>query len=133
MAGIVVTALVTKSISIGRIAYWFVLSVVTFAVMSAYIVLPHSATNLPTRVGSVSLALYRTTGDPHLGLFGNVLSLYGFWRTGPGPELPKDVITGWPFLMFAILMIIIYGVWHALRDRLPGTDAKTRPHRQSQQ
>jgi hypothetical protein len=85
--------------------------------MSAYIILPNGSTNLPTQVGSVSLNLYRTNGDPHLGLFANVLALYGFWRTGPGPELPKDVIIGWPFLMFAILVIVGVGAWHALRRR----------------
>jgi len=47
-----------------------------------------------------------------------VLALYGFWRTGPGPELPKDVIIGWPFIMFAILVIVGVGAWYALR-RIP--------------
>jgi hypothetical protein len=83
--------------------------------MSTYILLPHGSTSLPTQVGRVSLDLYRTSGDPHLGLFINVLALYGFWRMGPGPELPKDVISGWPFLMVAILLVIGAGVWLAVR------------------
>ena len=66
-------------------------------------------------MGQASLDLYRTTGDPHLGLFTNVLGLYGFWRLGPGPELPKDAISGWPFLFVAILAIVLYGLWGVVR------------------
>jgi hypothetical protein len=115
VTGVVVVAVSTRQHPIRRICGWFATVVGAFAVMSAYIILPHASTNLPTQVGSVSLSLYGTTGDPHLGLFANVLALYGFWRTGPGPELPKDVILGWPFVMFAILLIVGVGVWNAVR------------------
>jgi hypothetical protein len=124
--GVFVVALATKECSTRRVFAWFAASVGAFALMSAYIILPASATELPTRVGSVSLAVYRTTGDPHLGLFANVLSLYGFWRTGPGPELPKDVIIGWPFLMFAILLLVAVGVWHALGKDNAGVSKRVR-------
>lgn len=78
----------------------------TFALLSMYILLPHTATQLSVSTGTSSdLTLYRTTGDPHLGLFANVLGLYGFWRLGPGPTLPKDVVTGWPFLLLALLFV----------------------------
>jgi hypothetical protein len=89
---------------------------VTFALLSMYILLPHTATQLSSSHGTRSLlALYRTTGDPHLGLFPNVLGLYGFWRLGPGPRLPKDVVTGWPFLLLALLLVA--GVGAAVRLR----------------
>lgn len=113
--GVVIVALLTKQRPPHWIAGWFATCVGGFVVMCAYIILPQTATNLPTKVGSASLSLYRTTGDPHIGLFANVLSLYGFWRTGPGPELPKNVISGWPFVMFAILLIVAMGAWHALQ------------------
>jgi hypothetical protein len=121
--GVVAVALLTRSQAIGRVLGWFVTCVGAFVLMSGYIILPQSASNLPTTVGSVSLSLYRTSGDPHLGLFANALSLYGFWRTGPGPELPKDVVIGWPFLMFAILLIVVFGAWHAMRK--PGVNTTT--------
>jgi hypothetical protein len=98
-----------------RAAGWLAIVVGGFTLMSTYIFLPHTGTSLPTQVGRVSLALYRTIGDAHLGLVVNVLSLYGFWRRGPGPELPKDVISGWPFLMFVILLLASYGIWRSLR------------------
>jgi hypothetical protein len=75
----------------------------------------HLATNLPTRTGQASLTLYQTAGDPHLGLFANVAGLYGFWRAGPGPTLPKNMISGWPFLLLAMLLIVATGVWAVLR------------------
>jgi hypothetical protein len=105
----------TRKFSFQRVVGWFAISVGLYALMSTYILLPHSATNLPTQVGRVSLELYRTAGDPHLGLYANVLALYGFWRLGPGPVLPKDIISGWPFLMFTILIVVGVGIWFALR------------------
>jgi hypothetical protein len=122
--GVVIVALSTKQQPLRRVAAWFATSVCAFILMSAYIILPNGSTTLPTQVGSVSLNIYRTNGDPHLGLFANVAALYGFWRTGPGPELPKDVIIGWPFIMFAILVIVGLGAWHALR-RSPMKDEST--------
>jgi hypothetical protein len=115
--GVVIVALSTKQQCLRRVAGWFAACVAAFTLMCTYIILPNGSTNLATQVGSVSLNLYRTNGDPHLGIFANVLALYGFWRTGPGPELPKDVIIGWPFIMFAILVIVSVGAWYALRRR----------------
>ena len=103
---------------------WFATQVVVFGLLSTYLWLPHSATTLPTQVGSVSLDLYRTLGDPSLGLIPNVLGLYGFWRIGPGPELPKQVVTGWPFIMAVILLIVLAGAAHVLRKR-PKSDASS--------
>ena len=102
-----------------------------FALFSAYLLLPHTATQLPIATGTGSdLALYRTAGDPHLGLFGNVLGLYGFWRLGPGPQLPKDVVSGWPFLLLALLVVAGVGVTSRLRAHrsapLEGDEAPNR-------
>jgi hypothetical protein len=128
--GVAIVALSTKQHPLRRVAGWFAICVGAFTLMSTYMIFPNGSTNLPTQVGSVSLNLYRTNGDPHLGLFANVLALYGFWRTGPGPELPKDVIIGWPFIMFAILVIVGLGAWHVLRRspmRDEGTDSSSVP------
>jgi hypothetical protein len=90
-------------------------TIVSFFVMSMYLLLPHFVTNLATQNGPSSLALYQTSGDPRFGLFGNVAGLYGFWRLGPGPTLPKNLISGWPFLFVAILLVAVTGAWVALR------------------
>ncbi|MDA8301093.1 MAG: hypothetical protein M0005_06010, partial [Actinomycetota bacterium] len=100
-------AVVLVSFAVGkrsalRRAAWFVGALAAFVVMSLYIILPHSATKPLEAVGSTSLDLYRTTGDPHYGLFVNVAGLYGFWRLGPGPQLPKAVVVGWPLLLLAV-------------------------------
>jgi hypothetical protein len=97
-------------------------TVVSFFIMSMYLLLPHFVTNLATQNGPSSLALYQTSGDPRFGLFGNVAGLYGFWRLGPGPTLPKNLISGWPFLFIAILLIAVTGVWIALRKTKSNED-----------
>ena len=90
----------------------------SFLVLTTYIWLPSTQTQLPISTRTASdLAAYTTTGDPHLGLFPNVLGLYGFWRLGPGPQLPKDVVTGWPFLLLALLFVAGVGVVWRLRRR----------------
>ena len=96
----------------------------TFLVLSVYILLPTTQTQLPVGTRTASdLATYATTGDPHLGLFANVLGLYGFWRLGPGPQLPKDVVSGWPFLLLALLFVAAVGATARLRRRQdPGDD-----------
>ena len=104
------------------------ITVTSFFVMSSYLLLPHFATTLATQNGLSSLALYQSSGDPRFGLFGNVAGLYGFWRLGPGPTLPKNLISGWPFLYLAILLVAVTGVWLALRARRPSTsDESTQP------
>jgi hypothetical protein len=117
--GVFIVAWWTARTTGGRAVLWLATTVGLFALLSAYILLPQTATNLPVQVGSVSLDLYRTIGDPHLGLLANVLGLYGFWRLGPGPELPKDMISGWPFLMLAILTVVVIGARSMLRNGAP--------------
>ncbi|MHB1712903.1 MAG: hypothetical protein ACYCV7_16155, partial [Acidimicrobiales bacterium] len=81
----------------------------------AYVFLPASATSLPVTVGSHSLAGFQTTGDPHVGLFGNVAGLYGFWRAGPVPVLPKSEVSGWFFLLLAVLVVVVVGAVSAIK------------------
>jgi hypothetical protein len=96
-------------------------TVASFFVMSMYLLLPHFVTTLATQNGPSSLALYQTSGDPRFGLFGNVAGLYGFWRLGPGPTLPKNLISGWPLLFVAILLVAVTGAWVALRKTRTGS------------
>ncbi len=97
-----------------------VLTIASFFVMSMYLLLPHLATTLATQNGQSSLVLYQSSGDPRFGLFANVAGLYGFWRLGPGPTLPKNLISGWPFLFVAILLVVATGAWVALRRTSSG-------------
>ncbi|MGB8197878.1 MAG: hypothetical protein WCF25_12810 [Acidimicrobiales bacterium] len=90
-------------------------TIASFFIMSMYLLLPHFVTTLATSNGPSSLALYQTSGDSRFGLFGNVAGLYGFWRLGPGPTLPKNLISGWPFLFLAIFLVAVTGAWVALR------------------
>jgi hypothetical protein len=124
---VLVVAIVTASKgalrdSVARLAA----TVTSFFIMSMYILLPHFATSLATQNGPSSLALYQSSGDPRFGLFGNVAGLYGFWRLGPGPTLPKNLISGWPFLYLAILLVAVTGAWVALRTASSSSEDRAR-------
>ena len=77
-----------------------------YLVSLAYVFLPPAGTTLPT---AGNLTTFQTSGDPNFGLFGNVVGLYGFWRTGPGPVLPKNEISGWFWFLLAILAVAVVG------------------------
>ncbi|MHB8289373.1 MAG: hypothetical protein ACYDEY_09085 [Acidimicrobiales bacterium] len=95
-------------------AWIWILSVgAALVVMSIYVLVPVLGHQLPVTVGQRNFEAFRTTGDPHLGLFVNVAGLYGFWRVGP--VLAKYVVTGWPFILLAILIVVAVGVREGLR------------------
>ena len=60
------------------------------------------------------LAAYRTQPDQRLGLLANVAGLYGFFR--PGPTKPKNLISGWPAVLAALLLVVAIGYAAVLRD-----------------
>jgi hypothetical protein len=62
-------------------------------------------------VTNSDLSAFQTTSDGRYGLGLNVLGLYGFWR--PGNPLAKASISGWPFLLLAILVLAGLGGWFA--------------------
>jgi len=59
------------------------------------------------------LAAYRTRADPRVGLLVNVAGLYGFFR--PGPTEPKNILSGWPAVLAALLLIFAVGYVAVLR------------------
>lgn len=65
-------------------------------------------------VGSRAFAAYQTRGGPGIGLFTNVLGLYGFWRRGP--LLAKQVVTGWPIFLAGIILVAIFGMFSHYRQ-----------------
>ena len=60
------------------------------------------------------LAVYRTQADPRMGLLANVAGLYGFFR--PGPTEPKNLLSGWPAVLAALLLVVAIGYAAVLRD-----------------
>jgi hypothetical protein len=62
-------------------------------------------------VTNADLSAFATTSDARYGLGLNVLGLYGFWR--PGNPLAKTSLSGWPFLLLAILVLVGVGGWFA--------------------
>ena len=77
------------------------------AAISAYAIVGLMIAGSGLQASASQLSAYRTSGDPSLGLFINVAGLYGFWR--PGPTYPKNLLSGWPLLLFGILIIVTVG------------------------
>jgi hypothetical protein len=59
-------------------------------------------------VTRLDLSVFQTVGDGLWGLILNVAGLYGFWR--PGPPLVINHLSGWPFLLLAILVVVGLGL-----------------------
>jgi hypothetical protein len=78
--------------------------------LSMYWLIPamRATRTMQSHVTSMDLSAFRTLSDPVWGLAVNVAGLYGFWR--PGPPLVKSQLSGWPFLLLAILVIVVLGL-----------------------
>ena len=96
--------------------WWAVRVGVGFLATLAYVFIPQLTVTAPSSALGGSLAAFRTAGNPTIGLAGNVAALYGFWRVQDGPTLPNQVVTGWLFLLAALLVVIVAGASAALRD-----------------
>jgi hypothetical protein len=114
IAGLAVLGVVIARRVTSRAMLWAAATIGTVAVLSAYLFFSQLGQPRPVTVGASDVAAYATRSDARLGLFGNVLGLYGFWRQGP--RLPKDVVPIWPALLVAILVVAAVGAFSALRD-----------------
>ncbi|WP_276969513.1 hypothetical protein [Ferrimicrobium acidiphilum] len=90
-----------------RVILGIALSVLVAFLATVYVLVAGGVGGVGLKVGPRNLEAFRTTADPHLGLFVNVIGLYGFWRLGP--TLAKQVISGWPILLLVLLVVIVYG------------------------
>jgi hypothetical protein len=114
IAAVVVLVVVIQRRLAPRILGWAALVGVGVVATTLYVLVSPASGHSGVHVGAADLAAYRTTGDPRLGLFFNVAGLYGFWRRGE-VLLPKDSVSGWPFLALALLIVIGLGAKEALR------------------
>ena len=80
------------------------------ALLNMYWLIPaaRDSRTMQSHVTHLDLSVFQTLGDPVWGLAVNVAGLYGFWR--PGAPLVKNHISGWPFLLLAILVVAGYGL-----------------------
>ena len=89
-------------------------------VLSLYWLIPaaRAVHTVRSHVTGLDLTVFQTLGDRVWGLAVNIVGLYGFWR--PGPPLVKSYLSGWPFLLLAILVVAGFGL-HELWARGGGT------------
>ena len=81
-------------------------------ILNIYLIIPVLGHQLSVdpKFNNTLLEAFKTRPDPHLGLLINTLGLYGFWR--PMPETSKSLVSGWPLLLLAILIVSGYGLWN---------------------
>jgi hypothetical protein len=84
------------------------------AAISAYLLVPPLLAGAGPAGAPAQLTAYRTQSDPRVGLFVNVAGLYGFFR--PGPTEPKNIFSGWPAILAALLVVVALGYVAVLRD-----------------
>ena len=87
------------------------------AVLSLYWLVPAigAGAGREGKVSTLDLAAFHTLPDPTWGLATNVAGLYGFFRGGV--PLVKDAISGWPFVLVALLVTAAFGLMALLRSR----------------
>ncbi len=83
------------------------------AAISAYLLVAPVLAGVSPAGALAQLSSYRTQADPRLGLLVNVAGLYGFFR--PGPTEPKNLISGWPAILAALVLIVAVGYLAVLR------------------
>ena len=84
------------------------------AVISAYMLAGPLLAGASPAGALAQLSVYRTRADPRAGLLVNVAGLYGFFR--PGPTEPKNLYSGWPAVLVALMLIVAVGYVAVLRD-----------------
>jgi len=84
------------------------------AAISSYLLVAPVLAGTSPAGALAQLAAYRTQADPRFGLLVNVAGLYGFFR--PGPTEPKNLISGWPAVLAALLLVVAVGYAAVLRD-----------------
>ena len=105
-----------KKISILKIAKWALASVVVLTLVNSFWLAtffqPHATF---VAISQTDFVAYQTETDPTLGIWGNVLALYGFWNTDFA--LPKDTLPYWFTLSAVILALGAVGGYISLKKR----------------
>jgi len=110
---------------VARLAGYTLLSAIVALVASAYWLLPilfgvGTQARTLTRIGPNDLNVFRTVADPRLGLFPNVLGLFGFWGEATGRFVSaKDFVPWWPAVLLVLLAVAIVGAIVAWRGTVP--------------
>ena len=84
------------------------------AAISSYLLVAQLLVGTRPAGALAQLTAYRTQADPRVGLLVNVAGLYGFFR--PGPIEPKNLFSGWPAVLAALMVIVAVGYVMVLRD-----------------
>ena len=118
---------------LAQLGTYALVSVVAALVASSYWLIPLLIGKGPesqtlAQIGDADLSAFSTTADPNLGVFVNVLGLFGFWAEDTGRFASmKEFVVAWPLILAIVLVFIgagIVGGW----KRIDSSDSDhTRP------
>ena len=86
-------------------------------VLSAYWLVPTAKGGFAeyAAINTTNLPVFATVATLPIGLFGNLLALYGFWR--PVAPLASSLMPGWPLLLLAVLVVVAMGLSDLYKQR----------------
>lgn len=118
---------------LARLGTYVLLAVVAAVVASSYWLIPLLNGRGPesqtlAQIGGADLSAFSTTADPTLGVFVNVLGLFGFWAEDTDRFASmKEFVVAWPVTLAIVLVFIAAGIVGGWR-RIDTTDSDhTRP------
>jgi hypothetical protein len=118
---------------IARLAGYAFLAVVAALVANSYWLIPLLSGEGPesqtlAKIGNADLSAFSTTADPTLGVFVNVLGLYGFWAEDTARFASmKEFVVAWPVVLAVVQVFVCVGVVGGWR-RIGSTESDhTRP------
>jgi hypothetical protein len=100
---------------VARVAGYSLVSIVMAVVASSYWLIPLLSGKGPesqtlAQIGDADLTAFSTTADPTLGVFVNVLGLYGFWAEDTDRFASmKDFAVLWPVILIIVLVFVCTG------------------------
>lgn len=111
--GVLILGLVLWRLDI-RAVGWALGTILAVILLDSYLQLPEILQRPTVTIGGNDLLAFRTSADPHLGLFFNVAGLYGFWRIGPIE--PKAYVAAWPVLLVVLVLVAVRGAIGVIRN-----------------
>jgi hypothetical protein len=85
-------------------------------VLNGYLLFAAHGSGGPRAVPGAELLAFRTRGHGVAGVYGNLLTMYGFWRRGP--RLPRDLFPGWWVVFLGLAAVTVTG-WAFVARRHP--------------
>ncbi len=88
-----------------------------FALVSAFWLVPaFRGTEATASIGKADVQVFSTRSTSRAGTWISVLGLYGYWKVGLDPLLPRGYVPLWPVLALGLTALALFGFWSSRRE-----------------